>query len=582
MRKAKNLIGLKAISQHEGKDLGKIHDLIFSHDSRQLIALLISDRELFGLRDATAVSWEQVREIGTHAVMVPSEDVVMKVHSNDIVADSYDNGLTLASKQLTTDRGETLGKISDLYLNEDGQVVGYEVSGGLFSDAFNGKRYLDAPDDIVVGKNVILMPHKIVDDLNRQMEEQPGGIKGALGAAGETLGDTYDSAKTTVAGTYENVANASVEKQREYVIGKDAGTDVVIPADKATMATPAALAEGAVEAGMSPNAPAAGELELGNFGNEGIDIEPIRVNPEAIVPSNQTAQPSEVITDLQKATPATATDIDSSGEVVDGEVLVRKGETITEQHADRAIAAGVLGKLVASAGAGHAAGSGAAGSAQSALGTAQEKTKGALGSAQQSAEEAAIGKPAATEIDAPDGSVIIAPGQLVTREILDRADQHGKKAAVIATAGLGAASEGAQHVYSEAKDVATDVWDTVKAKTKEFIGYSKEKKHEYDQATLERKIKDAVGRPVTRVILAPDDTIILNTGDIITNKAIQEARAVDYVDMILDSVYETEPEITPEMMRAQGDGDATLATQQHPTGGPITATVDNSDQDGNS
>ena len=49
--------------------------------------------------------------------------------------------------------------------------------------------------------------------------------------------------------------------------------------------------------------------------------------------------------------------------------------------------------------------------------------------------------------------------------------------------------------------------------------------------------------------------------------------------MILDSVYDTEPEITPEMMRAQGDGDATLATQAHPTGGPITATVSKDDDD---
>lgn len=591
MRKAKNLIGLKAISQDAGKDLGKVHDLLFTHDSRQLLGLLVSDRDMFGFKDATAIPWSQVREIGTHAIMVPTESAVMKVHSDDLTAEAYDNELTLTSKQLTTDKGETLGKISDLYLDDNGRVVGYEVSGGLFSDAYNGKRYLDAPAEVTVGKNVILMPHKIVDDLNRQADEQPGGIKGAFSSAGETLTDTYDSAKGTVVDKYDDIASASVDKQREYVIGKTAGTDVILPADKASSATPAALAEGAVEAGANPNAPAAGELELGNFGNSalnsgGIDIVPVRPNSEAIVPvensalipSNQTAQRSETITDLQKATPAMATDISSSGEVIDGEVLVRKGETITAQQADRAIDAGILAKLVASAGAGQAQSSGAKDKAAGALDTAKDKTQGALGSAQQSAEDAAIGKPSAFEIDAPDGSVIVAPGQIVTREILDRADRQGKKAQVVAAAGAGAVSEGAQHVYGEAKDVAIDVWDTVKEKTKQLIGYTQEKKGEYDEASLEKKIKDAVGRPVTRVILAPDDTIILNTGDIITNKAIEEARAVDYVDMILDSVYETEPEITPEMMRAQGSGDAALATQQQPKGGPITATVDNSDQ----
>ena len=595
MRKAKNLIGLRAITQNEGKDLGKVHDLLFTDDSRQLLALLVSDRELFGFKDATAIAWSQVREIGTHAIMVPEENAVAKVHSDDVIAEAYDNEKTLTSKQLTTDKGETLGKISDLYLGDNGNVVGYEVSGGLFSDAYNGRRYLDAPSDVVVGKDVIIMPHQIVDDLNNQANQQPGGIKGALSSAGETVDNTYDSAKGTVTDAYENIANESVEKQRDYVIGKTAGTDVVIPADKATMATPAALTTSAVESGANPNAPSAGELELGDFGNRnltsgGIDIEPVRDNPEAIVPvadinqgdaivpSNQTAQSSQTITELQKATPASATDINSSGEVVNGEVLVRKGETITAQHADRAIAAGVLAKLVASATAGSAQNSEAASGAQGALGTAQTKTQGALSSAQQSAEDAAIGKPAAFEIDAPDGSVIVAPGQIVTREILARADQHGKKAQVISSAGAGAVSQSAQHVYGETKDVAADAWDTIKEKTRQLIGYTKEKKDEYDEASLEKKIKDAVGRPVTRVILAPDDTMILNTGDIITNKAIEEARAVGYVDMILDSVYDTDVEITPEMMRAQGEGDATLATQAEPTGGPITATVDNQSQ----
>ena len=599
MRKAKNLIGLKAISQNEGKELGKVHDLLFSHDSRQLLGLLMHERGLFGIGDATAIPWSSVREIGTHAVMVPTAEALEKVHSVPAIAEAYDNQATLTSKQLTTDRGQTLGKISDLYLDEQGNVVGYEVSGGLFSDAFNGKRYLDAPRDITVGKNVILMPHKIVDDLNRQMQEQPGGIKGALNSAGETLTDSYDSAKTTVVDKYDDIAGASVDKQREYVIGKTAGTDVILPAEKATNEAPATIVESRVEGGANPNAPAAGELNLGDFGNAeltsgAIDIEPVRANSEAIVPatdfapddaivpSNQTAQAPETITELQKATPATATDISSSGEVVDGEVLVRKGETITAQQADRAIDSGILAKLVASASAGSAQGSDANARAQNALGTAQQKTEGALSGAQQSTEDAAIGKPSAFEIDATDGSVLVAPGQIVTREILNRADKDGKKAQVIAAAGAGAVSEGAQHVYSEAKDVAVDAWDTIKEKTKQLIGYTKEKKDEYDEATLERKIKDAVGRPVTRVILAPDDTVILNTGDIITNKAIQEAQAVDYVDMILDSVYETESEITPEMMRAQGEGDAALATQQHPTGGPITATVDDQNQDDNS
>ena len=595
MRKAKNLIGLKIHDLQRGKDLGSVHDLLFSNDSKQLLGLLVSDRGLFGLGQATAVPWSQVQTVGVDAVMVPSPDAVMPVQSDPRLSDAYEGHYSLSSKQLTTDKGETLGKVSDLYLDEAGRVQGFELSGGLFSDAYDGKRYLDAPGEITVGEHVIIMPHQIVDDINRQAEQQPGGIKGAFSSAGETLSETYEGAKEKVGDTYDDIAGASVEKQREYVIGKTAGNDVIIPADQAQGATPAALSVGRVESGGEVNAPAAGQLTSGAAGAEGIDIVPVRPNPEAIVPvddampglgadamgsdaglsgivpSNQSAPSRETITELQKATPATATDLDSSGEVVDGEVLVRQGETITTQMADRAVDAGILAKLVAAAGVGSADQSGVKG-----------KADNALSSAQQSTEDLAVGKPAAFEIDAPDGSVIVAPGQIVTREILARAEKHGKKAQVISSAGAGAVSEGAQNVYAEAKDVAVDAWDSVKSAAQDFLGYTKKKKEEYDEASLDKKIKDAVGRPVTRVILAPDDHIILNTGDIITNKAVNEALSYDYVDMLLDSVYETEPEITPEMMRAQGDGDATLATQTHPTGGPITATVDKSDQNGDS
>ena len=59
MRKAKKLLGLQVISQRDGKDLGTVHDLLFTNDSGQLIALLVDPRDLFGLKDATAIAFSQ-------------------------------------------------------------------------------------------------------------------------------------------------------------------------------------------------------------------------------------------------------------------------------------------------------------------------------------------------------------------------------------------------------------------------------------------------------------------------------------------------------------------------------------------
>ncbi len=537
MRKAKSLLGLNIVSQVEGKHLGSVRDVIFDESSHKLIALLLSDRELFGMIDATVVPWTQVREVGPNAIMVPSEDVVLKAHTDPIIAEAFDQKNQLDGKKVTTQGGEDLGRISDLYIDDSGKVQGFEVSGGLFSDAIGGKRYMEMPSEITIGEDVILVPQEIATQLEQQRQQNPGGLTATVAPIGAKAGELYDSAKTKVTDTYDNIATASVDKQREYVIGKVASRDVILPADKATMATPEAITTDATSSQAVALAP-----------NESMVVAPSAV-PE-----------------VHTSTYASATDVSSSGEVVNGEVLVRRGETITAQHADRAISAGILAQLVVAAGGSAAtdAYASAKTGATGLLGQGQSAASGAGENTENSLETAAIGKPSAREVVASDGSILIAPGMIVTRAILDRADADGKKGQVIAAAGLGAASEGAQHAYGAAKDTAGNIWDTIKEKAAELTGSAQDKKAEYDDRAQQNKINNALGRPTTRVILAQDDTIILNTGDLITNKAINHARESGVLDILLDSVYTADPEITPEMLRAEGKGSDALPGQIEP------------------
>lgn len=56
------------------------------------------------------------------------------------------------------------------------------------------------------------------------------------------------------------------------------------------------------------------------------------------------------------------------------------------------------------------------------------------------------------------------------------------------------------------------------------------------QAAEMRKIKQAIGRPVNRVILDADDNIILDVGELITYKAIEKSRQANVLDILLGSV----------------------------------------------
>jgi hypothetical protein len=82
---------------------------------------------------------------------------------------------------------------------------------------------------------------------------------------------------------------------------------------------------------------------------------------------------------------------------------------------------------------------------------------------------------------------------------------------------------------------------------------------------LQRRVKNALGRPVTRVILDQDDNIILNTGEIITNRAVQLAREADVLDILVDSVYTERPKLALDDLKVNRPGQAapdTLAGRQ--------------------
>jgi hypothetical protein len=74
----------------------------------------------------------------------------------------------------------------------------------------------------------------------------------------------------------------------------------------------------------------------------------------------------------------------------------------------------------------------------------------------------------------------------------------------------------------------------------------------------EQRIKNALGRPVTRVILNEFDNVILNVGELITHQAIEEAREAGILDVLLNSVYTHSPQFSKDEMRAPGTGEASL------------------------
>ncbi|MFC4639621.1 PRC-barrel domain-containing protein [Deinococcus hohokamensis] len=418
MIKGKEILGKNIVSISTGQRVDAVRDVVFDHQANQVLGLLVDEGGWF--RAARVVPFERIRSFGEDAIMIGDASDLTTSREDGRLADMLENKISLMGMTLLTTDGQNLGKIADVYFDEQsGRVEGYEATGGLFADLSNGRTFVPAPESVQIGADAAIVPVGVA----AAMQEQEGGAKSALHAAGESLTQAYHSAADTVRGGVEQAT---------------AGAGA--PGDHLNRAA---------------DAPGGRIVEV---------YAPVHGQP--------TPEPAR----------------GAAG-----------GETASES--------GVLGRRVR--------------------------------------HEVRAG-----------GRLIAAPGQIVTPGLLARARENGVEAELLSatTAGGAAtgpsAAEGAGHLLDRAKQWFSER----REETEQAI-------QERQQAVQEAKIRDALGRPVTRVILTPEDHVILNVGEIITHKAVQVARDADVLDILLDSVSKEPVSLDPLATRPNETGEAALDSQ---------------------
>jgi uncharacterized protein YrrD len=236
-----------------------------------------------------------------------------------------------------------------------------------------------------------------------------------------------------------------------------------------------------------------------------------------------------------------------------GGYLVLEGQIVTQEMANSAQYLDILDDLYRAVG-----------------GSLSDKlTERAGGTVASLAVEESQGRRVQTLVRTNDGSIIAAPGQIVTTQVIERAKLHHQEQALLNSVGL-SASDAAR---KRSSSLATETGDRLKLATQDTSGQmyagakslwaqvketTAELQDRSGQAIEDKRIKGALGRPVNRVILDQQDGVILNVGELITHEAINEARQSEVLDLLLDSVYTEKPILSLEDLRAPVSGQAAL------------------------
>ncbi len=170
--KATNVIGRQVTSRDGGRQVGRIKDLVVDPAGREVIGLVLSDSMFLPSKVA---AWKAVQAFGEDNVVLDTMRSVVKAGSDRAIKAALAKKTHIKGLRLVTTKGKDLGKISDVVFDETtGEIYGYELSGGRFSDVFDGTPFLPTPQWIELGKDVAFIAPEIEATVVPSGRQKPG------------------------------------------------------------------------------------------------------------------------------------------------------------------------------------------------------------------------------------------------------------------------------------------------------------------------------------------------------------------------------------------------------------------------
>ncbi len=555
MRKGSDVIDKVVVTSDKGQKIQRILDLIFDHKRNQLLGFLVEEKGLF--RDAKVIPLQEVQAIGSDAIIVKSKESVVKAHRVPAIKEILHQNIVLRGTRILTTEGLYLGGLVDLFFDEhSGLVEGYEVSGGVFADAYSGRSFVPAPEALTIGDDVAFVPPETA----QMMEEQVGGIRGAVQATEDRFQESAQTANRRLQSASQNAGEqlqSSVENvnRRLQSASQNAGEQLQSSVENVNRRLQSASQNAGEQLQAATDATSSKLQDLNR------DAAASLTN-NLVDPAEQKVYVIGKHVERDVLTPV-------------GSVLLLQGQEVTLVDAEAAARMGILDELY------RATGGSLTANISRNLQAATESTSNRIGSATMSsaanlrhsvnaltaqAIQQVRGRRVLQTVRADDGLIIAASGQIVTESVLARAQTYGKQAELLNAAGLALATA--------VRSTTSDTWLETKVQLRQGASVAQENLNTFWQALKQKaemlqtrstramrkqRIEQALGRPVTRVILDPEDNVILNVGELITHCAVRQAEESGVLNILLSSVYIKEPEISNQELRAQEHGMAALS-----------------------
>ena len=126
MKKTVEILGLPVISITEGRELGMSKTLLIDAKNGMVAAITIEDEDWY--RGVKLIPYESVIAIGDDAVTVTNSENILKLDEAGDYEALLDDNIRVIGTKAITKSGTIQGKISELYIGEDGKIEKCEIT----------------------------------------------------------------------------------------------------------------------------------------------------------------------------------------------------------------------------------------------------------------------------------------------------------------------------------------------------------------------------------------------------------------------------------------------------------------------
>lgn len=160
MKRSTEIKNLPVFSIMDGKEVGKVRDLLINADKAMAEYLILETESLhFGIK---AIPFDNIEGIGDFAVTIDSEAAVIELSDTPAAHDMLTKNIQIINNKVMTRQGSLVGTVSEYYISQtSGKILGCVLEQAGEADSM----VMVADSVLTFGKEVIVVSEDIKDKL---------------------------------------------------------------------------------------------------------------------------------------------------------------------------------------------------------------------------------------------------------------------------------------------------------------------------------------------------------------------------------------------------------------------------------